>query len=239
MIHDMRSLFAALMLVAACGGGDVTPPPADPCAGWPAASFFNASSALQACLDAGGDPNARDDEGRTPLHKAATAQNAEAIRALLAAGARMGTSDYYGRTPLCVAAEAVADADVMHALLSGRPIIDTECQRRGTRWTGEGERPNGEMVTALCLASGYNSPVIVGILLYGGASVGRLCSDPGDIGNCYPPVSALGWAWRSRALPDLFRGEGTEGVAQAVVDLLEEAGAAHGGGLNDGSCVSS
>lgn len=160
MIHDMRSLFAALMLVAACGDGDVTPPPADPCAGWPAASFFNTSSALQACLDAGGDPNARDDEGRTPLHKAATAQNAEAIRALLAAGARMGTSDYYGRTPLCVAAEVVADTDVMHALLSARPIIDTECQRRSTRWTGEGERPNGEMVTALCLASGYNSPEI-------------------------------------------------------------------------------
>ena len=237
MRYATRSLFAAPIILAACGG-DVTPPPADPCAGWPAASFFNASSALQACLDAGGDPNARDDEGRTPLHKAVTAQNADAIRVLFAAGARTGTPDYYGRSALCIAAETVADTDVLHALLSGRPIIDTECQRRSTRWTGEGERPNGEMVTALCLAAGYNSPAIVGILLDAGASVRRLCSDPGDIANCFPPVSALGWAWRSRAYPSLFRGDGTEDVAQAVVDLLEDAGAEHGGGLNEGSCVS-
>mmetsp|Transcript_26171 Transcript_26171/g.61715 ORF Transcript_26171/g.61715 Transcript_26171/m.61715 type:complete len:132 (-) Transcript_26171:303-698(-) len=51
----------------------------------------------RALLEAGANPNATTDDGRTPLHRAA---NVKMSRALLEAGANPNTADRRGRTPL-------------------------------------------------------------------------------------------------------------------------------------------
>jgi hypothetical protein len=51
-------------------------------------------------LEAGADPNSRDDDGWTPLHFAAREWRAEAADALLAKGAEVDPQDEEGNTPL-------------------------------------------------------------------------------------------------------------------------------------------
>ncbi len=70
------------------------------CANWQSGDFFKTASAadVRACLRAGADPGARDEDGRTLLHGAAGAGNTAAIAALLAAGADPGAQTKDGRT---------------------------------------------------------------------------------------------------------------------------------------------
>ena len=57
------------------------------------------------CLQSGADPKARDEGGRTPLHRAAESnENPAVIEALLDAGADLKARDKDGVTPLHVAA---------------------------------------------------------------------------------------------------------------------------------------
>ena len=56
-------------------------------------------------LDHGADINARNDEGRTPLHTTAYMGRIEVIRVLLERGADVGAEDKQGRTAFSLAKE--------------------------------------------------------------------------------------------------------------------------------------
>ena len=55
---------------------------------------------IGALLAAGAKLEARDEYGKTPLHKAAFNENPAVIEALLAAGAKLEAREKYGNTPL-------------------------------------------------------------------------------------------------------------------------------------------
>lgn len=57
-------------------------------------------------IDSGADVNAKDEEGWTPLHLAATHDSAEVVRELLDAGADIDAVNSKGETPLRVAVSA-------------------------------------------------------------------------------------------------------------------------------------
>ncbi|WP_330359017.1 ankyrin repeat domain-containing protein [Mycobacteroides abscessus] len=87
-------------------------------------------------IDSGADVNAKDDEGNTPLHFAATHDSAEVVRMLLDAGAEVDAANGKGETPLkCAAADPWTDpktlqllrdrgADPFRTANNGRSTID-------------------------------------------------------------------------------------------------------------------
>ena len=90
------------------------------CEEWNTAEYFQTATVedVTACLDAGADPMARDDIGRTPLHWAALAnENPAAIETLLRAGAELEARDDIGHTPLHWAALANENPAAIETLL--------------------------------------------------------------------------------------------------------------------------
>ena len=90
------------------------------CADWNSAGFFEMAAVedVTRCLDAGTDPNARDENGGTPLHVAARNNDNPAVTvALLDAGADPDARTEFGFTPLHGAAGFNADPAVTAALL--------------------------------------------------------------------------------------------------------------------------
>ncbi|MCY4386808.1 MAG: ankyrin repeat domain-containing protein [Desulfurellaceae bacterium] len=80
------------------------------CEGWVTGQgngAYDSAAWVQACLEAGADPNARDADGSTPLHRIIyTNENGRAASLLLAAGADPNARNNEGRTPLLEAADA-------------------------------------------------------------------------------------------------------------------------------------
>ena len=88
------------------------------CADWNTAAFFEVAGVLDVtrCLQIGADPDARDKDGKSPLHFATDNGSAEAVMALLDASADHDVWDRSGFTPLHRAA-AHGNAEAVTALL--------------------------------------------------------------------------------------------------------------------------
>ena len=90
------------------------------CADWNDTFFFDAAEApdVTRCLQSGADPNARDEDGWTPLVSAATfTSNPAVIVALLNAGADPNARTDDGETPLLGATAFTVNPAVIVALL--------------------------------------------------------------------------------------------------------------------------
>ena len=77
------------------------------------------AATVQDCLGAGADPNARDGDGFTPLHRAAAhSQTPETVTALVNAAADPNARDVFGLTPLHRAAAFSQTPEIVTALVN-------------------------------------------------------------------------------------------------------------------------
>ena len=81
------------------------------------AAHIGLTSAAKVMLEAGANPNARDQFGQTPLHYAVSAPHADVARELIAAGADVDAKDDTDFTPLICACMERCDADCVKMLL--------------------------------------------------------------------------------------------------------------------------
>ena len=138
----------------------LTPPDARAqadCANWLSPDFFATAGAadVRACLRAGADPDARTENGDTPLHFAADEGHADVIETLLEAGADPDARDENGWTPLHIAARWGHVAAIM-ALLKGG--ADPDVRDKG------GDTP-------LHIAAGNGNAAAIAALIEAGAAI--------------------------------------------------------------------
>ena len=114
---------------------------ADANAGSPAAQ----AATIHSLIRAGGDPNATDKSGVSPLHRAVRTRSAAAVEALLAGGAEPRSRNGSGSTPLHLAVQntGASNSGNPHAIEQQRLIIEL-LLRAGAR--PEDEDANGKTV---------------------------------------------------------------------------------------------
>ena len=138
------------------------------CEQWNTQEFFESVRAadVSACLAAGADVAARDDDGLTPLHWAASSsEDAAVIEALLAGGARLGAKTENGATPLRLAARNSASAAVLDALLDARGDVAAEDDVQTLLRLAINNNSNPAIIEAL-LAAGAHVPDTIGPSFY-------------------------------------------------------------------------
>ena len=120
------------------------------CADWNTGAFFEAAeiSDVTRCLQAGADPEAREENGYTPLHVAATFGNAEVIAVLAGAGANLEARDEMGITPLH-AAVIPGNAEVIAALLQAGADLEARAESGITPLHVAAITRNAEVIAAI------------------------------------------------------------------------------------------
>ncbi len=119
--------------------------PAPTCEQWNTEEFFRVATVadVTACLDAGADVAARDENEITPLHWAAWISDHPAVvDALLAAGAELEARNGNGRMPLHNAAINNENSTVLEVLLAASADIEARDDRgftplHGAAWSNE------------------------------------------------------------------------------------------------------
>ncbi|MBC6402230.1 MAG: ankyrin repeat domain-containing protein [Hyphomonadaceae bacterium] len=134
------------------------------CNDWNSKGFFESATAadVNRCLAAGAEVEARDENGRTPLHWAAYGGNAETVAALIKAGAKIEARiktdsstpplHFAGSTPLHLAARYGGNAETIAALIQAGARVNA---RNESGWTPLHEAAgfgDAEMVAALIKA---------------------------------------------------------------------------------------
>ncbi len=132
-----------------------TPAVAGDCGDWTSEQFFARATVevVVACLNAGADPNARDETGATALHLAARFNpSAAVVEALIEAGADLHLRDNPGRAPLHLAAWQNPSVAVIRALIEAG---------------ADPNEPNDKGWTPLHLAARANFHVVEALLDHG------------------------------------------------------------------------
>ena len=129
------------------------------CKKWNTYNFFSKAGVadVSRCLNAGADPNARDEDGNTPLHFAGYNKNPAVITALVNAGAEINARDKWGHTPLHDAASNQSPA-VITALVNAGADVNAKNKRGKTPLQSAMERRKkiSAVVNALRRASERN-----------------------------------------------------------------------------------
>lgn len=124
MISDRKKALPAPLLLSVAVWMSTAPAAAAEVSGadWNTSAFFSRARAadVSACLEAGAEVDARDEDGETPLHQAAENGQAPAVlEALLKAGAKINARDEDGWPPLHKAAFSDAPAAAQILLKAG------------------------------------------------------------------------------------------------------------------------
>ncbi len=100
------------------------------CEQWNSREFFASATAddVAACLAAGADATAGDENGNTPLHWAAQDRDADVVDTLLEAGAEVDARNSGGLTALHLAAQKNEDLEVMRALLDAGASVNAKSE---------------------------------------------------------------------------------------------------------------
>jgi ankyrin repeat protein len=164
-----RALFAAIItapMIVYIGGQQVA---AEPSAGPPRDPWPSATNTVRLLLEKGAEIEARDEEGQTPLIRAASAAQTGIVKLLLDKGARIEARDKYGNTALMsTACGGCAVIDMGDTFDSARLLV-----ARGASVEARNKRGDTALMTAV--SSGQTR--IANLLLEKGANIEDRDSD--------------------------------------------------------------
>jgi ankyrin repeat protein len=89
---------------------------------------------LQRMLDSGWDPNAKDKNGRTPVHMACFQANLQAVQQLVAAGGKLDSLSNNGETPMFDALEGSGCAEEDEVVLERCRLLRWLADRPDVDW---------------------------------------------------------------------------------------------------------